>query len=111
MVFTCTNMPFSIRCEHGNIVVMGSLWSRNILNGYEPVLEMHSKQITSLSSYKLCMDHLFSDKIYNIGRVRVWFFVTQQVYPRLAKHEQQQCHEIVCLWFGKFKQKCPSYAK
>ena len=52
---------------------MGILWSRNQLNGYEAVLEMHSKQITSLSSYKLCIDHLFSDQIYNIGRIRVCF--------------------------------------
>ena len=70
-----------------------------------------SKQITSLSSYKLCMNHLFSDEIYNIGRIHVWFYVTQQVYPRLHKHEQQQFHEIVCLWFAKFKQKFPEYAK
>ena len=90
---------------------MGGLWSRSQLNDYEAVLEMHSKQITSLSRYKLCIDHLFSDEIYNIGRIRVWFFVTQLVYPRLHKHEQQQCHETVCLWFAKFKQKCPEYAK
>ena len=90
---------------------MGGLWSRSQLNDYEAVLEMHSKQITSLSRYKLCIDHLFSDEIYNIGRIRVWFYVTQQVYPRLHKQEQQQCHETVCLWFAKFKQKCPEYAK
>ena len=62
-------------------VNMGTLWSRSQLNDYKAVPEMHSKQITSLSSYKLCIDHLFSDEIYNIGRVRVCFFVTQQVYP------------------------------
>ena len=38
------------------------------------------------------------------------FFVTQQVYPRSPKHEQQQCHEAVCSWFAKFNQKCPEYA-
>ena len=107
-VCTCTNAPFSIWLSPVN---MGILWSRNQLNGYEAVLEMHSKQITSLSSYKLCIDHLFSDQIYNIGRIRVWFFVSQQVYHRLSKHEQQQCHETVCLWFAKFKQQCPDYAK
>ena len=55
---------------------IGGLWSRNQLNEYEAVLEMHSKQITSLSSYKLCIDHLFSDEIYNIGRIRVCFFLS-----------------------------------
>ena len=88
---------------------MGTLWSRNM---GVCVLEMYSKQITSLSSYKLCIDHLFSDEIYNIGSICVcFFFVTQQVYPRLAKHEQQQCHETVCLWFAKLKQQCPDCAK
>ena len=90
---------------------MGILWSRNQLNGYETVPEMYSKQITSLSSYTLCIEHLFWDQIYNIGRIHVWFFVTQRVYPRLPKHEQQQCHETVCLWFAKFKQKCPDHAE
>ena len=70
---------------------------------------MYSKQLTSLSSYTLCTEDLFSDQIYNIGRIQVCFFVTQQVYPRLPKHEQQQCHEAVCVWFAKFNQKCPDY--
>ena len=81
------------------------------MNGYETVIEMYSKPLTSLSSYTLCTEDLFPDQIYNIGRIQVWFLVTQQVYPRLPKHEQQQCHEAVCLWFAKFKQKCPEYAK
>ena len=38
------------------------------------------------------------------------FFVTQQVYPKLSRYEQQQCQEAVCLWFAKFKQKYPEYA-
>ena len=89
---------------------MGTLWSRSKLDRYETVLEMHSKQITSLASYTLCIEHLFSYQIYNIGRIGVWLFVTQQVYPWSHKYEQQQCHEAVCLWFAKFKQKCPDYA-
>ena len=40
-----------------------------------------SKQITSLSSYKLCMDHLFSEKIYNIGRVHVRFLSPNKSTP------------------------------
>ena len=39
------------------------------------------------------------------------FFGSQQVYPRLTKHEQEQCYEAACLWFAKFKQKCAEYAK
>ena len=58
------------------------------MKSYETVLEMYSKQLTSLSSYTLCTEDLFSDQIYNIGRIQVCFFVTQQVYPRLPKHEQ-----------------------
>ena len=85
------------------------LWSSNKMKSYETVLEMYSKQLTSLSSYTLCTEDLFSDQIYNIGRIQVWFFVTQHVYPRLPKHEQQQCHEAVCVWFAKFKHKCPDY--
>ena len=108
MVCTCTTASFSIWLTPVN---MGILWSRSQLNGYEAVLEMHSKQITSLSSYKLCIDHLFSDEIYNIGRIQVWFFVSQQVYPRLSNNEQLECHEAVCLWFAKFKQKCTEHAK
>ena len=92
-------------------VRMGLWWSSSKMNGYETVLEMYSKQLTSLSSYTLCTEDLFSDQIYNFGWIQVCFFVTQQVYPRLPKHEQQQCHEAVCLWFAKFKQKCPEYAK
>ena len=79
------------------------------MKSYETILEMYSKQLTSLSSYTLCTEDLFSDQIYNIGRIQVCFFVTQHVYPRLPKHEQQQCHEAVCVWFAKFKQKCPDY--
>ena len=64
---------------------IGGLWSRNQLNDYEAVLEMHSKQITSLSSYKLCIDHLFSDEIYNIGRIRVCFFCHPTSLPQISQ--------------------------
>ena len=107
-MFTYTTFQSVLGCPTVN---MGILWSKNQLNGYETVLEMYSKQIMSLSHYKLCIEHLFSDHIYNSGRIHVWFFVTKQVYLRLSKHEQQQCHEEVCFWFAKFKDKCPNYSK
>ena len=60
---------------------MGTLWSRSQLNSYEPMLEMHLKQITSLSSYILYIGHLFSDQIYHIGHTRICLFCPNKSTP------------------------------
>ena len=59
---------------------MCMLWSINHLNGYETVLEMYLK-IMSLSSYKLCPEHLFSDQIYNIGQIHVCILLVNKSTP------------------------------
>ena len=54
-------------------VNMGIVWSTNKLGDYETVPEMYSKHLTSLSSYTDCIEELFSDQIYNLGRIYVCF--------------------------------------
>ena len=35
----------------------------------------------SLSSYKLCPEHLFSDQIYNIGQIHVCILLVNKYTP------------------------------
>ena len=75
MMFQYTTLQSVLGCPTVN---MGIFWSRNQLNGYETVVEMYSKQIMSLSHYKLCIEHLFSDHIHNLGRIHACFFCLSQ---------------------------------
>ena len=84
---------------------MGQWWSK--LNGYETALERKSQQLTFAKSYQLAMQAMFSDEIFNRGRIEVWFYVSQNVYKRLPMREREQCHELVLEWFSLFEIKCP----
>ena len=53
------------------------------------------------------MQDMFSDDIFNVGRIDVWFFVTQCVYKRLPHHDRKLCHELVLEWFSVFETNCP----
>ena len=77
------------------------------MNGYENILETLSEQINSIESYQLTMQHMFADDIFNVGRIKVWFYVTQNVYKRLPFYEQEGCHELVLEWFSVFENQCP----
>ena len=81
------------------------------LNGYYNVLEEQSKQIASLQSYKACMDHMFTDQIYNFGWVKVWFHISKCVYSKIPVYEKEPFHEAVCEWFSVFEDKCPDCCK
>ena len=35
---------------------------------------------------------MFADGIFNIGRMKVWFYVSQSVYKKIPAHEREQCH-------------------
>ena len=54
------------------------------MTGAPPYLKDHY----SVESYQLTMQYLFSDDICNLGWVKVWFYVTQNVYKRLPGHER-----------------------
>ena len=75
------------------------------MNGYENFLEMCAEQINSVESYRLMMQHMFADGVFNRGRIEVWFYVTQNVYERLPVHERERCHELVLEWFSVFEKK------
>ena len=77
------------------------------MNGYENVLETLSEQINSIESYRLMMQYMFADDIFNIGRVKVWFHVSRYVYKRLPVQERERCHELVLEWFSVFERQCP----
>ena len=53
------------------------------------------------------MQHMFADDIFNVGRIKVWFYVTQNVYKRLPFYEREGCHELVLEWFSVFENQCP----
>ena len=76
------------------------------MNGYENVLETLSEQINSIESYRLTMQYMFADDIFNIGRVKVWFHVSRYVYKRLPVQERERCHELVLEWFPVFERQC-----
>ena len=62
------------------------------MNGYENFLDMCAAQINSLQNYQLTIQHMFADGIFNIGRMKVWFYVSQSVYKKIPAHEREQCH-------------------
>ena len=84
---------------------MGQWWSD--MNGYENFPAMCAAQINSLQNYQLTMQHMFADGIFNIGRIKVWFYVSQSLYKKIPAHEWEQCHELVMEWFSVFETKCP----
>ena len=86
-------------------VNMGQWWTD--MNGYENILETLSEQINSLESYGLTMQHMFADDSFNVGRIKMWFYVTQNVYKRLPFYEREGCHELVLEWFSVFENQCP----
>ena len=53
------------------------------------------------------MQQMFADGIFNIGRMKVWFYVSQSVYEKIPAHEREQCHELLMEWFSVFETKCP----
>ena len=59
-------------------VNMGQLWSD--MGVYKDTVDMLAEQINSVQSYRETMHCLFCDEIYNMGRIRVWFYVSQNVY-------------------------------
>ena len=77
------------------------------MNGYENVLETLSEEINSIESYRLTMQYMFADDIFNVGRIKVWFYVSQNVYKRLPAQERERCHELVLEWFPVFERQCP----
>ena len=59
--FPTVNMAY--HCLKTNLVTM-------------KLLEMYSKQLTSLSNYTDCIEELFSYQIYNLGRIYVVVFLS-----------------------------------
>ena len=41
------------------------------MNGYENFLEMCAEQINSVESYRLTIQHMFADGVFNRGRIEV----------------------------------------
>ena len=83
---------------------MGLWWSD--MNHYEN-LEKLSEEINSIKSYQLTMQYMFADDIFNVGRIKVWFYVSQNVYKRLPFYEWERCHELVLECFSVFENHCP----
>ena len=86
-------------------VNMGQWWSD--MNHYDNILETLSEEINSIESYRLTMQYMFADDIFNVGRIKVWFYVSQNVYKRLPFYERERCHELVLEWISVFERKCP----